>query len=38
VPRYSSGTLGPSVTTVKTMITILTNARAEALASFVMSR
>ena len=26
VPRYSSGTWGPSDTTVKTMMTILTNA------------
>jgi len=38
VPLYSSGTWGPSLTTVKTMITILTNARADALASFVISR
>jgi hypothetical protein len=38
VPRYSSGTFGPSLTTVKTMMTILTNARADALASLVISR
>ena len=37
VPRYSSGTWGPSDTTVKTMMTILTNARADAFASLVIS-
>ena len=37
VPRYSSGTWGPSDTTVKTMMTMLTNASADAFASFVMS-
>ena len=37
VPRYSSGTWGPSDTTVKTMMTILTNASADAFASLVIS-
>ena len=37
VPRYSSGTWGPSDTTVKTMMTMLTNASADAFASLVIS-
>ena len=37
-PLYSSGTFGPSLTTVNTITTILINASADALASFVMSR